>query len=396
MTFLLTNSIIFSMIVRRMGESLRRNQPWVDYLIAHTAKRGKVASMPVAGRLLKTMQKRSGSVIRAKESKDAPNRFEELTSKLVQELIHRAEGGDLVAIKSGLLLQQVNQIQKVIADASERHATILKMKAEPPLMSKQQLESFAKGLIGTAIEQAASSAQAHGYQSLAKLFLFIVKKIPTTRLENMAEYTGPIFSAIVEDLLIRGLGKKTYLAEYRAAFKKGLEPYQQSHAGRLHFVFDWLAKNAKRHKIRLKTFCDVGCGAGLGAISTFEAKFALGTKLMNKVQVDGVDVVRYKGQTKPQDQGIHIYKHNYTLSPLPKKYDVILFANAHLHMTRQALRKTYLNLGESLNPSGLLVVAENTGGRLHLLSMRKTKDASGNYHLVPFYGAPPDPNILQI
>ena len=256
--------------------------------------------------------------------------------------------------------------------------TMAQFEATISLMGvRDQIAEFSKGGVNPRQEHKSKHTMTEFLNQLDMLMESKKSKSLVSKMTTELKYL-PFFESLnrmetdvdhlITQIVIDYSGKHTMKRFARRMLHKAFKPYQQTGASRTEPALEWLVREAKSGRMKLRSFADVGCAAPLGAPTTAFSKRYF-KKLFGDVRVDGYDIVPGKGVPR----GVDVAVHDYRKKRLPKNYDAVLFANVAAHMPKSALKTTYQKLFASLNSGGVLIVGRSVvDGAIDLQIYRKS------------------------
>jgi hypothetical protein len=167
------------------------------------------------------------------------------------------------------------------------------------------------------------------------------------------------------ELLLLDRIASTHPATQKSYIRRVYKAVEQAHAFnstadtvRIEPVIRWIQHVLPpTPSVSARAYIDVGCSMNTGARNTLLAAQLLRPQWCD--QIHGTDIVPPAPELKCtmlKQHRILLYHANPIQHPLPRRYDVILLANVHRHLTRADQESMLQNLGLSLRPNGLLFI----------------------------------------
>ena len=181
--------------------------------------------------------------------------------------------------------------------------------------------------------------------------------IHSTRQET-ADRLTLIAMLLVERMIGRDPScRRRYLKQVYKTLDQSLATNSTTDTVRLRPVLQWIRERLIQQRQAGCAYVDVGCAIAAGAPGVVEAAMMLRDHGPCSA-IHGVDIVgpSRKLALERARQGILLYAGEPLRRPLPRKYDVILLANVHRHLTVELQARLFRHLGESLREYGMLFV----------------------------------------
>jgi hypothetical protein len=159
---------------------------------------------------------------------------------------------------------------------------------------------------------------------------------------------------------------KRYLKRVYRAVDQGLNFNSTTEQTRLKPVLAWIVQVLKEQERSDCSYVDVGCAVAGGAPGVLLASDVL-RAAGQCTTIHGMDIVapdRELAQRFAREKHVLLYASDPLHRPLPRRYDVILLANVHRHLTRPEQMSMLTNLFQSLENRGLLFVNWRFNDRL--------------------------------
>ncbi|MFH0878262.1 MAG: class I SAM-dependent methyltransferase [Lentisphaerota bacterium] len=151
---------------------------------------------------------------------------------------------------------------------------------------------------------------------------------------------------------------RRYLKHLYKLLDRGLAYNATTDLRRLIPVLDWMRQILRQQRRSGSAYVDVGCAAAAGAPGVIAAADLLRRDGLCST-VHGVDIAA-PARSLAQDLALHhqilVYQSHLLHHPLPRKYDVILLANVHRHLTRDLQARLLRHLCGSLHEYGLVFI----------------------------------------
>lgn len=127
---------------------------------------------------------------------------------------------------------------------------------------------------------------------------------------------------------------------------------------RLKPVIAWIKSILEAGRQENLAYLDVGCAVSAGAPGVIYAASLLRQNMLCS-EIHGVDVMppdREFARDTLHKHRVFLYKCNMTITPAPRKYDAILLANMHRHLTREMQQHLLVNLAKSIKAAGRIFI----------------------------------------